>query len=253
MSPLRFSLGAFVVLAVGAAAACSSSSNNNSPDASADDGGGSGMEASNPLGINATCGLLGALGGGGSMMCPKGMTCCTMLALPPSASCVAAGSCSGISTECASSADCSSGQVCCAGSADAAPMMFSLDAAAAAGGGGAGGIPNIDPSMFSATCQSSCTATQTQECAMDNECPSGQTCQGFAGPGGAGGEGGAAAGGLGGLGGAIMLPKTCMAPRPDAGNPPPTQDSGSAVDTGTPTPTPDAETPDVAASDAPSE
>jgi hypothetical protein len=231
---LRISLGAFALLATGAAVACGSSSS--SPN-NAGDGGTGGDDGSvttaGPDGgalINATCGLLGMVGGGGSMSCGSGMTCCTMLALPPSASCVPTGSCSGLSNECTKAADCATGQVCCGGTADAGPLVIP-DAAPA---GGIGGFGSFDTSQFATTCQTSCMGTQTQECAMDSECPSGQTCQ--------------SAGGAGGnpLAGFIMLPSVCMAPMPDAGT--------TSADTGTPppdtgAPTPDADTADVAAGD----
>jgi hypothetical protein len=233
MLPLRISLGAFALLAIGTAVACSSSSS--SPN-NAGDGGPSGGDGSvsiapdGGLAINATCGILGMVGGGGSMACGSGMTCCTMLALPPSASCVAKGSCSGLSNECTKGADCAPGQVCCGGTADAAAMAIP-DAAPA---GGIGGFGNFDTSQFATTCQTSCMGTQTQECAMDRECPSGQTCQA---PGGAGGNP---------LAGFIMLPSVCAVPMPDAGTP--SADTGTPVqDTGAPTP--DADTADVAAGD----
>jgi hypothetical protein len=232
MLPLRFSLGAFVFLALGAGAACSSSSNNAS-DGGTDDGSTSTVtpDATTPV-INATCGLLAMAGGGTSMTCPAGQTCCTTLALPPSASCLPTSQCTGISNECSKGSDCASGQVCCGGSPDGGALV--TDAAAATG---AGGIPTFDMSQLNTTCQASCTATQTQECDVDaGDCPAGQTCQ--------------AAGGAGNpLATFIMLPNFCMAPRPDAGTPP--VDSGSTPDdTGAPAPTPDAgDMVDVAAGD----
>ena len=93
--------------------------------------------------------------------------------------------------------------------------MPALDASAA---GGIGGVPMIDPSQFSTTCQSSCTATQTQYCTTDTDCPTGLTCQ--------------APPGAGALGGFITLPNTCAAPRPDAGVA--TPDSGPTGDNSTP-------------------
>ncbi len=231
MLPLRFSLGAFAVLAFGAAAACSSSSSpNNAGDAGgAGDGSVSTPDATGPM-INATCGVLAMAGGGTAMMCPAGQTCCSMVSLSgANASCVATGSCSGgISNECSKMSDCSGNQICCGGSADAGVAM--TDAAAA------GGFPTFDMSQLNTTCQASCAASQTQECAMDSECPAGQTCQAL----GAGNP----------LAGILMLPSICMAPRPDAG-PPPGEDAGPVEDTGTtpPPPTPDADMADVAAGD----
>ena len=217
MAFARFSFGLFAFLGLGLATACSSSSSSGaSPDSGTPSGGPGSTTISpladggggNPLGIMATCGLLSGGGGGTAAKCPSGQTCCTMLALPPSAACVPTGTCSGLSNECMSPSDCASGQVCCAGSADGGAMA-AVDASTA---GGLGGIPMIDPSQFSTTCQSSCTATQTQYCTMDTDCPSGLTCQ--------------APPGAGALGGFIMLPNTCAAPRPDAGAA--TIDSGSA-------------------------
>jgi Cys-rich repeat protein len=216
MASLRFSFGALSFLGLGLATACSSSSSGASPDAGShpsndasttlsplsDSGGGS------ALGIMATCGLLSAVGGGGSStQCPSGQTCCTMLALPPTASCVPAGGCAGgLSNECMAGTDCMSGQVCCAGSADGGGgPALAIDAAAPAGGLG-GGFGNFDTSALATTCQSSCTATQTQYCSTDSECPAGQTCQAP----GAGGLGGA-------FGGLIMSSNICAAPKTDAG------------------------------------
>jgi hypothetical protein len=234
MLSLRISLGAFALLAIGSAVACGSSSS--SPNNAGDGGPGAGdgsisTEApdSGAL-LNATCGLLGMVGGSGSMACGTGMTCCTQVSFPPSSACVPTGSCSGVSNECTKAADCASGQVCCGGTADAAPVTIP-DAAPA---GGAGGFPMFDTSQLATTCQSSCMGTQTQECGMDSECPSGQTCQPV---GGANNP----------LAGILMLPSVCAVPRPDAGTPvadtgtPPVEDTGA--------PTPDADTADVAAGD----
>jgi hypothetical protein len=221
MAFARFSFGAVAFLGLGLAAACGSSSsgggaaNGGEPDGSTvisptTDGG--------APGLMATCGLLSGLGGGGAAgTCPAGQTCCTMIALPPSASCVPSGSCTGISNECMSGSDCASGQVCCAGAADGGAML-ALDAAVMAG---AAGIPMIDTSTLNTTCQASCTATQTQYCSISDAgigsgCPSGQTCQQLG--------GGAAAA----LAGFITIPNVCTAPRPDAGES--TPDSGSAGD-----------------------
>jgi hypothetical protein len=221
MAFLRFSFGALAFLGLGLATACSSSSSGASPDSGSSSGAtGDGSTTispladggGNPLGIMATCGLLSGVGGGGTAgTCASGQTCCTMLAFPPSASCVPTGSCSGISNECMAPKDCGTGQVCCAGAADGGAMP-AMDASMAPGG--LGGFGNFDPASLSSTCQSSCTATQMQYCTVDTDCPSGQTCQA---PGGAGG--------LGALGGFITLPSSCAAPRPDA---------GVAVDSGSP-------------------
>jgi hypothetical protein len=233
MSPVKSSFAILVVLASASFGCGSSSSNNTKPDTnktpdastmtSGDDGGGSG----NPLGnLQATCGLLANVSGGSSSSCGSGMTCCTVLAFPPSASCVAVGGCASgnISNECTSGTDCSGGQLCCAGSADGG-------AADAAAGGGI--IPGFDPTMLSTACQSSCTGTQAQTCAMDSDCPTGLTCQSpFAGAGG-GGLGSTITGLLG--GGGAALPSVCAMPLPDAGKAP--ADSGSTV--------PEASTPDA--------
>jgi hypothetical protein len=231
MLPLRFSLGAFALLAFGAGAACSSSSSSNN---ASDAGTGDGSTSTAPdatLPINATCGLLASLGGGTSMMCPAGQTCCSMIGLTGgNASCVPVGSCASgsISNECSKGSDCASGQVCCGGSPDAGALGTGLDAAVA------GGMPMFDPSQLDTTCQASCTATQTQQCAMDSECPSGQTCVSLGGGAGDAGDA-AAANPFGGLFMLPPLPSLCMAPRPDAG-PPPVVDAGTTEDTGTPTP-----------------
>src|ERR1035438_5056527 len=180
MVPLRFSFGAFLVL--GFAAACSSSSSPPSGtvtpggDASTTppaDGGNPPADGGNPLAITATCGLFSAVGGGGdggSSSCPSGQTCCTVL-LPPSASCVAVGSCTGVSNECSKGSDCAGGKVCCAGAADGGTMAAMTDA------GPPGLLGGFDPSIYSSTCQSSCTATQMQDCGSDTECAAGQTRQ----------------------------------------------------------------------------
>lgn len=99
--------------------------------------------------------------------------------------------------------------------------MLALDASVMAGAGG------FDTSALNTTCQTSCTATQTQYCSISDAgvgsgCPSGQTCQPL---------GGGAAGALGGI---IMIPNVCAAPRPDAGEP--MVDSGSGDDAGSNTP-----------------
>ena len=223
MAFARFSFGFLAFLGLGLASACSSSSSGASPDSGTTTGGPGSTTISpladgggtNPLGIMATCGALSGGGGGTASKCPSGQTCCTMFAIPPSAACVPTGTCSGASNECMAPADCASGQVCCAGSADGG-VMPALDASAA---GGIGGVPMIDPSQFSTTCQSSCTATQTQYCTVDTDCPSGLTCQ---------------ASPLAALvGGFITLPNTCAAPRPDAGVAA-TPDSGSTGDDTTP-------------------
>ena len=239
MSPVRLSLGVIAFFGLALPAACGSSSSG----ATASDGGGDGASddgtlvspesdsgAANPLGMlasllgNVNCGplsgLTGLLGGGGgggsgSSKCESGKTCCTMVAIPSiSASCVAVGSCSGTSNECSAGADCSSGQVCCSGSSDGGSMAASAPAA----DGGLGGIGAMLGNFLPSTsCQSSCTATQTQPCASDTECPAGQMCNAAGGLGGIGGA-------LGGLGG--MLPKTCGTPPPEAGTTPATMDSG---------------------------
>jgi hypothetical protein len=228
MPPVKSSFALFVVLA-SATFGCGSSSSNNPPKAnsgnpsdastqtSSDAGGGGG----NPLGnIMATCGLLAGIAGGSSSACGSGMTCCTIVGLPPSASCVAVGSCGSgdLSNECTTGTDCASGQLCCAGSADGGAPAD----AAAAGGGGFGGF---DPTALSTTCQSSCTSSQAQTCTADMDCPTGLTCQSALGGGGGG------LGGLGGLFGGISLPSVCRAPLPDAGSPP---DSGTVPEASTP-------------------
>ena len=242
MFPVRLSLGVLAFFGLALAAACGSSSSGTTaaPDGGASDDGStvspgddSGAAAANPLGMlgsllaNVTCGPLsglaallpGAGGGGGgeggpSNKCGSGQTCCTMVMIPSiSASCVAVGSCSGTSNECNTGADCSSGQVCCSGSADGGSMA-ATDAAAPAGLGGlAGGLSMFLPST---SCQSSCSATQAQQCASDTECPMGQTCNAAA--------GGMA--GLGGLAGGLMPAKTCGTPPPEAGTTMPAMDSG---------------------------
>jgi hypothetical protein len=106
--------------------------------------------------------------------------------------------------------------------------MAAADAAAGAGGL-LGALGGFNLSMYDTTCQASCAASQMQECAMDSECPPGQTCNA---PAGMGGGAGAGAG--------LMLPSICGAPRPDAGmaaapdaGTTPVVDSGSpAVDSG---------------------
>jgi hypothetical protein len=215
MKHLRFSLGTFAVLAF--AAGCgSSSSGAKGPGPSdgsvADNDTGTPSEGGGPL-INATCGILSGIGGEAGT-CPMGDVCCTVLALPPSASCVPQGSCTGISTACSSASDCSGGQVCCVGAADGG-----APGDAAAGGGGLGGFGNFDPSQFSSACQSSCTPSQAQYCTVDTDCPAGMglVCQNL---------GGANGGGFG-----FSLPSVCAPPPPDAG----TRDSGPpTIDSGTP-------------------
>ncbi len=106
--------------------------------------------------------------------------------------------------------------------------MAAPDAAAAAGAGLLGALGGFNLSMYDTTCQPSCAASQTQECAIDSECPPGQTCNAQAAPGGAG----AGAGGAG-----FMLPSICGAPRPDAGMAA-VPDAGTTpvVDSGSPAP-----------------
>lgn len=243
MSALRLSLGVIAVFGLALAAACGSSSSGTTagPDGGAPDDGStvspgddSGAAAANPLGMlgsllaNVTCGPLSGLaalagggggGGGGSSKCGSGQTCCTMVMIPSiSASCMAVGSCSGTSNECNTGADCSSGHVCCSGSADGGSMA-ATDAAAPAGLGGlAGGLGMFLPST---SCQSSCSATQTQQCASDTECPMGQTCN----------AAGGGMGGLGGLAGGLMPAKTCGTPPPEAGATMPAMDSGMTMTT----------------------
>jgi hypothetical protein len=214
MKHLRFSLGTFAVLALTAGCGGSSTGPKGSPspsdasvadnDSSAASEGGTGL-------INATCGLLSAASGDAGT-CPTGDVCCTVLALPPSASCVPQGSCTGISTACSSASDCSNGQVCCVGPADGGA---GLSADAAAGGGGFG-FGSFDPSQFSSACQSSCTGSQTQYCTVDTDCPPGMglTCQG---------------GSMFGF----SLPSVCAPPPPDAGT---RREAGGepTIDSGTP-------------------
>src|SRR5882672_10602894 len=159
MALVRSSLGAFIVLGF-AAAACSSSSP--APTKAAPGGDDASAmnpapDAGNPFGIDAKCGLLSMIGGGTPGTCPSGQTCCTTLAVPPSASCVAVGQCTGISNECSMPSDCTGGKVCCAGAADGGTMPAG-DAAAGPGG------MMVDPSAFSTACQASCTSTQMQYC-----------------------------------------------------------------------------------------
>jgi hypothetical protein len=105
---------------------------------------------------------------------------------------------------------------------------MTADAAATGLAGLAGGLGDL--SALDTTCQASCTGTQTQECALDSECPPGQTCNAPA----------AAGGPFGALGGGITLPSVCGAPRPDSGTAAvpdsgttPVADSGSpAADSG---------------------
>jgi hypothetical protein len=216
MKHLRSSLGTFAVLALTAGCGGSSTGSKGTPgpsDASvANNDSGTPAEGGTPL-INATCGALSAIGGDAGT-CDTGEVCCTAVTFPPSASCVAKGTCTGISTECSSATDCSNGEVCCVGPANGA------SADASAGGGGFGGF---DPSQFSSACQASCTATQTQYCTMDSDCPPGMglVCQG---------------GGGGGFG--FSLPSVCAPPRPDAGV---REDAGENV--------PDAATPPDAGAD----
>jgi hypothetical protein len=220
MIVLRYSFGALLFL--GAAACGSSSSGSPATGGEADsstDSSVAGDDGGTPA-IMATCGLLSGIGGGGTAgTCPMGQTCCTMLALPPSASCLPPSECTGmsISNECSKGSDCPSGQVCCGGSPDGGSMMMMLPAADAAAG--LGGLGGFDTSQFNTTCQTSCAPSQTQECAMDSECPTGQTCQS---------PPGAAA-----LGSVIMLPKDCAVPVADSGTTP-------VVDSGTTPPVVDA-------------
>jgi hypothetical protein len=217
MKHLRISLGTFAVLALTAGCGGSSTGSKGTPgpsDASVA-GSDAGTVAEGGTGlINATCGALSLVGGGGgdAGTCPTGEVCCTVFAqILPSASCVPQGQCTGISTECSSAADCSNGEVCCLGPADGGAGISSD---AAAGGGGFGGF---DPSQFSSACQSSCTASQTQYCTMDSDCPPGMglVCQG----------GGAQFG--------ISLPSVCAPPPPDGGIR--REDAGVGVpDSGTP-------------------
>jgi hypothetical protein len=229
----RFSL--VVLVAVALPLACGSSSNQGSPS------GDGGSDASNVLSpvsdgggtptLNAMCGQLAAAGGGMATACPAGQTCCTMISLTSisfSATCVAAGQCSGgISNECQTEMDCTGGQVCCGGVAtgDAAPSEA----------GAAGPFGGFNLAALSTNCQASCEPGQAQQCASTTACPSGQTCQAagggaFAGFGGDGGFPGL--GGLpgtdGGDGGGFQLPMFCSAA--DAGTPP--FDSGASPDTG---------------------
>lgn len=215
MKHLRFSLGTFAVLALTAGCGGSSTGAKGTPgpsDASvANSDSGAVAEGGTSL-INATCGALSGIGGDAGT-CGAGDVCCTAVTFPLSASCVPKGTCSGISTECSSATDCSNGDVCCVGSADGGAGA-SADAAA---GGGFGGFGGFDPSQLSSACQSSCTATQTQYCTMDSDCPPGMglVCQG---------------GGGGGFG--FSLPSVCAPPRPDAGV---REDAGESVpDAGTP-------------------
>jgi hypothetical protein len=216
MKHLRFSLGTFAVLALTAGCGGSSTAPKGTPGPSdASVAGDSGAVAEGGTGlIMATCGALSQFGGGGGDggTCPTGDVCCTTLSLPPSASCVPEGQCTGISTACSSATDCSGGQVCCVGSADGGAGI-SADAAA---GGGFGGFGGFDPSQFSSACQSSCTGSQTQYCTVDADCPPGMglICQG----------GGSQFG--------FSLPSVCAPPLPDAGI---RRDAGEGdLDSGTP-------------------
>jgi hypothetical protein len=218
MAFVRFSLGAFLVL--GYATACSSSSTAPGGPADASTSSEEAGDANNPLGLMGTCGAIGMLAGDGGGSCPSGQTCCTVLALPPSSSCVPEGTCTGISTVCSKGSDCTGGQVCCAGSADAG--VPAADA----------GMQMFDPSTLSTTCQTSCTASQAQYCSTDTDCPSGLTCQSL---------GGGAGGGL------FNLPSFCAMPRPDAGTI--GNDAGPVADSGSPPDT----LPDTGTADAPAE
>jgi hypothetical protein len=225
MSFVRYSVGVAFLLGATACGSSSSPAAASAPDSSTDDS--TAGDAGTMPAINATCGLLSGIGGGGTAgTCPMGQTCCTTI-VPPGASCVPPTQCTGmsISNQCSKASDCAAGQICCAGDADGgAPdagallMMVATDAAA----GGAGALAGIDFSMFNTTCQTSCMGPQTQECSMDSECPSGMTCQAPAG-----------AGGLGAFAGLLMLPKTCAVAPPDAGTTP-------VTDSGTTTPVVDA-------------
>ena len=157
----------------------------------------------------ASCGVLSGGGGGTASKCPSGQTCCTMFAIQPSAACAPPDLCRSFERV-HGPRRLASGQVCCAGSADGG-----LDAGdGRIGGGRQRGIPMIDPSMFGTTCQASCTATQTQYCTTDTDCPSVETCRVVA--------------HTALVGAFITLPSSCAAPRPDAGVT--TPDSGSTGD-----------------------
>jgi hypothetical protein len=208
-------IGPSALLALALAAACSSSSGNAS---SPGDSGTSGEAApfspvsdsgGTSMGINAMCGQLAtATGGGEAGTCPAGQSCCTTLSiasLSVTAACVANGQCSGgVSNECQSTSDCPSGNVCCAG------VAASADASAATGGGFAG----FSIASFNTTCQVTCQTGQTENCASDTECPTGELCQSIALLAGDAGVGGAA-GAMG-----YTIPKTCAVPTPDAGSTP---------------------------------
>ena len=225
---VRYSVGAALLLGAVACGSSSSPAAASAPDSSTGDSAGDDSSTGTPA-INATCGILSGIGGGGTAgTCPMGQTCCTMVALPPSASCVMPSECTGmsISSQCSKASDCATGQICCAGDADGgaadAGALLMMMAATDAAAGGLGALGAIDFSMFNTTCQTSCMGPQTQECAKDSECPSGMTCQAPAG-----------AAGLGALAGFIMLPDSCAVPPPDAGTTP-------VADSGTTTPVVDA-------------
>jgi hypothetical protein len=217
-------------------AACSSSS---SP-AAKDDAGGSGDATSPPTDsgttgpLNLTCGQLAGIAGGTPTACTQGQTCCTTFSLASilnasaSSVCVAKGTCTGVSNECNTSADCTGGQVCCSGT----PADASTE-------GGAPSIGGFNLGALDTTCQSSCSAGQTQQCATDSECPSGQTCQSAASRFGGGGGGDAGLGAFADAGfdaaafgdAGVTIPMFCAAPF-DGGTAP-TPDSGEEVDSGT--------------------
>jgi len=208
-------IGPCALLPLALAAACSSSSGNAG---SPGDAGTSGEAApfspvsdsgGTSMGINATCGqLASATGGGEAGTCPTGQSCCTTLSIASfsvTATCVANGQCSGgVSNECQSTSDCPSGDVCCAG------VAASSDASAGTGGG----LGGFSLASFNTTCQATCQAGQTQDCASDTECPAGEICQSIALAAGDAGVGGAA-GAMG-----FTIPKTCAVPTPDAGSTP---------------------------------
>ena len=150
--------------------------------------------------------------GAAGAACPSGQTCCTVLALPPSSSCVPEGTCTGLSTECSSGSDCTGGQVCCAGSPDGGAMAAD------------GGMPTFNPSDSEHHLPVKLHSLSAQYCSADaGACPAGLTCQSIGGGG----------------GGGFALPSFCAMPRPDAGIIVPDSgvpDSGSPPDIGPRTP-----------------
>jgi hypothetical protein len=121
-----------------------------------------------------------------SGLCASGQTCCfDLMAL--SGSCVTAGSCSmPVQVQCLSAAQCGT-QLCCAdfggGDGGLAALVegglgaFGLDAAALSSEAGVGGLTSsLSGVNLKVACETSCTGSQIQACASDQECAGGGSC-----------------------------------------------------------------------------